>query len=612
MKNLKYFTQRYVDWVIKLGRIRFSLLGLFILAVFALSAQILLSLFITNRIDWIDLLRSIIFGLFTAPFAIYFFTVLVEQLERSRLDLSKTVFRLKNEVSDRIQAEKELSIALDKLEKNSRDKSTLLATISHELRTPLNGIIGLSRILLDDQLSVQQRNYLKTINVSAVSLGYIFSDIIDLDKLDAKRLELNLQPTDINTLLDDIRNFAMLMAEPKKLAFSLNITTPLPDLLYLDRTRLSQILWNLISNAVKFTEQGKITLLVDFNDRKEELHFSLSDTGNGIAHGELNNIFKMYYQVKENSNRSAGSGIGLAISKSLAELMNGDLRVESQMGKGSTFHLNILAKKAVSMIKNESINSLNLSVLLVEDIELNIIVAKSVLEKLGHNVDVAMNGQEAIRLFERNVYDIVLLDIKLPDMSGFDIAEHLHQKYEDGVYDFLPPLIAFTANVMQSEKEYLAKGMDGVLRKPLVIEELNQCLNHFFATGDMKNFINREYESKFSHQSLDFSLINLLGDDQIKTNIELFNRIMPTYMAELHEAYKQYINDHSLSLSVADIAHKIKGAAGSVGLVRVQKLAEKIQHNEEENWSMNVAQWIEQLTQSWQENVKELEDYLKH
>ena len=157
MKNLKYFARRYVDWVIRLGRVRFSLLGLVILAVLALSAQILLSFFITNQIDWRDMVRSIIFGLFTAPFVIYFFTLLVEQLERSRLDLSKTVSRLQNEISERIQAEQKLSIALNNLEKSNRDKGTLLATISHELRTPLNGIIGLSRILLDDQLSAQQR-----------------------------------------------------------------------------------------------------------------------------------------------------------------------------------------------------------------------------------------------------------------------------------------------------------------------------------------------------------------------------------------------------------------------------------------------------------------------
>lgn len=607
MKSFRYFAQRYINWVIKLGRVRFSLLGLFVLAIFALGAQVLLSVLISNHIDWADLGRSIIFGLFTAPFVIYFFTVLVEQLERSRLDLSETVSRLRNEVSERIVAEKNLSIALDKLEKNNRDKGTLLATISHELRTPLNGIIGLSRILLDEQLSEQQRNYLKTINISAVSLGYIFGDIIDLDKLDTKRLALNLQPTDLHSLLNDIQNFAVLMAEPKKLRFSLEIKDPLPDFVYLDRARLSQILWNLISNAVKFTERGEIKLIVSM-PQTDTYHFAVSDTGSGIAQGELDNIFKMYYQVKENSNRSSGSGIGLAISKNLALLMNGDLNVESELGKGSIFHLTIHAKEAHSLENNGLNQPLNLSVLLVEDIELNVIVAKSVLEKLGHHVDVAMNGKEAIQLFERNAYDIVLLDVKLPDMSGFDIAAHLRQKYQAGIYDFLPPLVAFTANVMQDEKEYQAKGMDGVLRKPLALEELKQCFHHFFGEEYVVPEITKE--NLLSHPSLNTELIELLGKEQSQQNLRLFKQMLPTYLQELNEAFSHYLRDQTMQQNVADIAHKIKGASASVGLVALQQLAGKMQHNEREDWRENIAIWLEELNNLWLNQVKELEDYI--
>ncbi|WP_288063653.1 ATP-binding protein [Rodentibacter caecimuris] len=609
MKNFKYFAQRYVDWVIKLGRVRFSLLGLFILAVLALSAQILLSLFITNQIDWMVLVRSIIFGLLTAPFVIYFLTLLVEQLERSRLDLSKTVLRLRNEVSERIIAEKKLSIALDKLEKNNREKSSLLATISHELRTPLNGIIGLSHILLDDQLSEQQRNYLKTINLSAVNLGHIFSDIIDLDKFDTKRLKLNFEPINLNELLNDIQNFAILMVEPKNLKFILDVEPHLPDLLYLDRARLSQILLNLIANAVKFTEKGTIKLTIQSLE-KDIYRFSVSDTGIGIDQCEQDNIFKMYYRVKENTNRSSGSGIGLAISKNLALLMKGDIQVESQLGQGSTFDLIIYAKKAHPINHCEPIQPLNLSVLLVEDIELNVLVAKSVLEKLGHCVDVAMNGKDAIKLFERNTYDIILLDIKLPDMSGFDIAAYLRKKYEDGIYDFLPPLVAFTANVMQSEEEYQSKGMDSVLRKPLALDELKRCFYHFFGEGNIKSIDSKAVEKQSSYQSLNLELIELLGKTQTERNLVLFKQMMPAYLQELNEAFKVYLSDHTADQSVADVAHKIKGAAGSVGLSRLQQLAEKMQCNQEEGWNDNIENWLRELNSYWQVNVEELEDYL--
>lgn len=607
MKNFKHFAQRYVDWVIKLGRVRFSLLGLFILAVLALGAQTLLSLFITNQIDWMVLVRSIIFGLFTAPFVIYFLTLLVEQLERSRRDLSKTVLRLRNEVSERTIAEKKLSIALDNLEKNNREKSSLLATISHELRTPLNGIIGLSHILLDDQLSEQQRNYLKTINLSAVNLGYIFSDIIDLDKFDTQRLELNFEPINLNELLNDIQNFAILMAEPKNLKFVLEIEPNLPDLLYLDRARLSQILLNLIGNAVKFTEKGTVKLSVHALE-KNIYRFRVSDTGRGIAECELDNIFKMYYRVKENTNRSSGSGIGLAISKNLALLMKGDIKVESQLGIGSTFDLTIYAEEAQPIHNYEPTQPLNLSVLLVEDIELNVLVAKNVLEKLGHHVDVAMNGKDAIKLFERNTYDIILLDIKLPDMSGFDIASHLRKKYEDGVYDFLPPLVAFTANVMQSEEEYQSKGMDTVLRKPLVLEDLKRCFYHFFGEENIEFNV---VEKQSSHPSLNLEQIELLGKTQTEQNLILFKQMMPEYLQELNEAFKVYSLDNSTAQNVANVAHKIKGAAGSIGLVTLQQLAEKMQCNQESDWKDNIEHWLNELNTHWQTNVKELEDYLK-
>ncbi|NBH74914.1 ATP-binding protein [Rodentibacter pneumotropicus] len=607
MKNFKHFAQRYVDWVIKLGRVRFSLLGLFLLAVLALGAQTLLSLFITNQIDWMVLVRSIIFGLFTAPFVIYFFTLLVEQLERSRLALSKTVLRLRNEVSERIVAEKKLSIALEKLEKNNREKSSLLATISHELRTPLNGIIGLSHILLDEQLSEKQRNYLKTINLSAVNLGHIFSDIIDLDKFDTNRLKLNFEPINLNELLNDIQNFAILMAEPKNLKFVLEIESNLPDLLYLDRARLSQILLNLIGNAVKFTEKGTIKLSIHALE-KDIYRFSVSDTGRGIAQCELNNIFKMYYRVKEDTNRSSGSGIGLAISKNLALLMKGDIQVESQLGVGSTFDLTIYAKEAHPINNYEPIQPLNLSVLLVEDIELNVLVAKSVLEKLGHHVDVALNGKDAIKLFERNSYDIILLDINLPDMSGFDIASHLRQKYEDGIYDFLPPLVAFTANVMQSEEEYQSKGMDTVLRKPLVLEDLKRCFYHFFGE---ENIEFKVVEKQLAHQSLDLEQIELVVKTQTEQNLILFKHMMPAYLEELNDAFEVYSVDNSATQNVANIAHKIKGAAGSIGLITVQQLAEKIQCYQEDSWKDNIENWLDKLNTHWQTNVKELEDYLK-
>ena len=586
MKNFRYFAQRYVDWVIRLGRVRFSLLGIAILAILALCIQILLSTLFSDGIHWSDIVRSITFGLFTAPFVIYFFTLLVERLERSRLELSKTLARL---------------------EKNNRDKSTLLATISHELRTPLNGIIGLSRILLDDKLTEQQQNYLNTINLSAVSLGHIFSDIIDLDKIDSKRIELNIQPCDFHSLLNDFYNFGTLMAEQKGLKFSLNQDENLPNWLYLDRARISQILWNLISNAVKFTDKGEVILTVQ-RIQDNQYQFSVADTGAGIASCELDKIFTMYYQVKDNIHRSAGSGIGLAISKNLAQLMQGDLTVESELDKGSTFYLTIIADKAQAKMNAETAMQ-HLSILLVEDVELNVVVAKSILEKQGHYVDVAMNGEQAIRLFEKNTYDIVFLDIKLPDMSGFDIAHYLRKNYEEGIYDFLPPLIAFTANVMHSEEEYQEQGMDGVLRKPLSLVELRQCFKTFL--GDDIECISDEEEPPQVQEGINISLIELIGKSQAKANVDLFKQWMPIYLDELETAYDDYLANSDMQQTVSDVAHKIKGAAASVGLVNVQNIAKQAQDTSLPNWTSDIASWIKQLSNEWPQNLAELEAYLE-
>ncbi len=606
MKNMKFFAQQYVDWVIKLGRLKFSLLGFILIASLALCTHILLSLIFTGKIHWESLLYSVVFGVISAPFVIYFFALLVERLELSRQNLTNLVAELQQEIKVRIRAER-------RLEQASRDKTTLMATISHELRTPLNGIVGLSRILLDTHLNDEQRNYLKTINISAVSLGHIFNDIIDLQKIDGSKIELYKRETDFPALITDIYNLGKLMAEQKNLCFDIQVDENLPHWIMLDYTRLSQVLWNLMSNAVKFTEKGAVSLQIK-RLSYDKYSFAVKDTGQGIPQSELAKIFAMYYQVgsKTNKHKAAGSGIGLAISKNIARLMDGDLTVESKEGKGSTFTLVIKADEVNQPLNNEVEElGLNLHILLVEDIELNIIVAKSVLEKLGHYVDIAMTGQEALEKFEKGNYDLVFLDIQLPDMTGFNIAKVLRNKYEDGVYDYLPPLIALTANVMQSKVDYQKQGMDDVLRKPLSIESLNKCLIEYF--GDeigvpMKSLNSAEIESSLDIEEFDYvmlkDLIDMLGVEFVQKNLELFKQTMPSYMVELHNSYQKYLVDSAYKKEVASNSHKIKGAASSIGLKHIQQVAEKGQHDDNTEWESNIKFWINEIEETWLSDVE--------
>ncbi|WP_233116178.1 ATP-binding protein [Aggregatibacter actinomycetemcomitans] len=612
MKNLKDFVRRYVDWVIRLGRIRFSLLGVMVLAVLALCTQILLSLLVMGKILWADVARSIVFGLISAPFVIYFFTVLVEKLEHSRQALSCSVEDLRREVQERVSAEKKLSEALDNLEKINRDKTTLMTTISHELHTPLNGIIGLSRILLEENPSERQQNYLKTINSSALSLAHIFSDIIDLEKIDAKRIELNRKATDLYALLNDIANFALLMTEEKHLQFQLVCPPTLPNWLMLDGVRLNQVLWNLINNAVKFTQQGSVTLSVE-QTAEEEFALRVTDTGIGIAEQDLQKIFELYYQAGSDANKSLGSGIGLSVSKTIAQLMGGDLTVSSEVGKGSTFLFTFKARQAIKPVEEDEHLPLKLNILLVEDIEVNVVVAKSMLEKLGYQIDIAMTGAEAIRKFEQNYYDLVFLDIQLPDMSGFDIAAHFRQNYENGVYDFLPPLIALTANVVQKKQEYLAQGMDDVIHKPLSLEELRHCLHDYFGE-ELAQFNLPSNKPQAESVELDTKmlteLVEMLGADFVKNNLILFERTMQDYVAELQQAYQTYLNDPHTQPEVLSIAHKIKGALASMGLKRLQWIAAQAQNADTADWQGNIAHWVNLLAKEWQTDVVKLREWL--
>ncbi len=238
---------------------------------------------------------------------------------------------------------------------------------------------------------------------------------------------------------------------------------PLPHKVITDGTRLRQILWNLISNAVKFTPQGGgVNVRVRY-DEGDILHFEVEDSGIGIPEAEQDKIFAMYYQVKDShgGKPATGTGIGLAVSRRLARNMGGDISVTSQPGKGATFTLTVhapaIAEEVEDTLAEDDMPLPALNVLLVEDIELNVIVARSVLEKLGNSVDVAMTGKAALEMFEPGEYDLVLLDIQLPDMTGLDISRELKQRF---AADELPPLVALTANVLKNKKR-VSRRRDG-------------------------------------------------------------------------------------------------------------------------------------------------------
>lgn len=613
MKLIKQCSQNYVNWVLRLGRAKAALLGFFVLAFFAIIVQGALTYLFTGEIQTRDILRSISFGLISAPFVIYFFNLIVVKLEKSRIQLEQSIYDLG------VLREQDAHLNAT-LEKNNRDKSVLMATISHELRTPLNGIIGLSRILLEGELTQQQREYLKTINISAVSLGHIFSDIIDLEKIDSRRIELFNKEVEFSQLISDISNFANLMADQRKIKFHISYSDNLPNFILVDNARLSQVLWNLVSNAVKFTPAGGDIYLDVQRVDDDHFSFSLRDTGIGIPKNEQRKVFAMFYQAENSQEKKAqGSGIGLAISKRIAKLMGGDLTLESEEGKGSTFTLTIQAD-TVEAKKAVKINDHALKVLLVEDIEVNVVVARAMLEKFGCDVDVAMTGDEAFELFEQNSYDLILLDIQLPDMTGFDIARQLRERYENEEVDYLPLLVALTANIMQTKEEYQQQGMDDVLRKPLSLEALSECLNHYFnsdfveKTGEIRPLIDTEEVLNLPYDRKILSeLIEVMGAKAVLANFALFAKLMPEYLENLQHYLTEWQATDSAEMrkNTADEAHKIKGALASVSLKRLQEIAQYAQTDNGEIWEEHIAQWVFQIAQQWQADLALAEHWVK-
>lgn len=286
--------------------------------------------------------------------------------------------------------------------------------------------------------------------------------------------------------------------------------------------------------------------------------------------------------------------------------------MESELGKGSTFTLTIQANIADGT-QNVKIKPHSLKVLLVEDIEVNVVVAKAMLDKFGCEVDVAMTGAEAYEKFAQNSYDLILLDIQLPDTTGFEIAQNLRQRYEQGEVDYLPLLVSLTANIIQTKEEYQQQGMDDVLRKPLSIEALSECLNYYFGEEFWENTAEKaplaseqlSLDAIFDERLLG-ELIEVMGKEGVLANFQLFSKLMPDYVNSLEHNLKvwQETGDEKRRKQTADEAHKIKGALASVGLTKLQAIAQLAQTDNGENWQQGINDWVTQIVTQWRTDLE--------
>jgi len=397
---------------------------------------------------------------------------------------------LEEEIAERQKTQEALHRAKEMAEAANKAKSLFLANMSHELRTPLNGVVGMAQLLSMTGVTEEQKEYLDTLQFSADNLIALITDILDITKIEAEQFQLYHAEYSLRSCLNDVIMMQQARIREKKLAIKTVIPDAIPDRIMGDRIRVLQILSNLLSNAVKFTDQGSITLAVAMHEQHGStilLDISVTDTGIGIQPELTGYIFNMFTQADESyTRRHGGAGLGLAISRKLAELMGGSITVESKVGTGSTFHL--LLPCTVPSYPNESGHegpdkaqepeslsaTRSLSVLVAEDNPANSTYAEKLLKMLGHRVTLASNGKQAVEAWENNAFDLILMDIQMPEMNGDEAVKIIRQR-EGGQHI---PIIAVTAHAMTGDqKRLLEAGCDGYVAKPFKIETLAAEIN---------------------------------------------------------------------------------------------------------------------------------------
>ncbi len=492
------------------------------------------------------------------------------------------------------RAQKSAQLAREKAEAANQAKSQFLATMSHEIRTPMNGVLGMAQLLRQSALNKSQQAQVETLYQSGQSLLSILNDVLDLSKVEAGQFDLEQQPFALVALLDEVTMILKPLVADKQLALQVNIDPELAEVIQGDRRSLTQILMNLCVNAIKFTEQGRIVIGVRSlsNDGQlTRIRFDVEDTGIGIPDSARPRIFQYFSQADSSiTRRYGGTGLGLSICKNLVDLHQGSIGYQSNMGQGSLFWFEIdypvldpgtLRPNTIISLPLPNNNTSPLHILLVEDTEINQRVAQGLLECDGHRVDIANDGYSALLIHEQQDYDLILMDIQLPDMDGMETSRRIRQHPHSAKAN--TPIVALTASVTAAEIDrYHAVGINTVLGKPLQLEQLRHVLSDIQAlplTGHSTcsdQLLADTSAVSPSAPILDQVLIQqhleALGEDKFKQLLEVLYRQCDELLLGLDTAWIE--KDVA---TLASMAHKLVGVSANFGLTALMDISREIE-----------------------------------